>query len=220
MTRILIADDHTMFRQGMQLLLDAQPECTVVATVRNGEEALSAMQQLQPDVVLMDINMPVLNGYETTLKASTEFPAIGIIALSMLADKMSVGKMLEAGAKGYLFKNADETELLTAIDHVRQGAYYVTPEMDPVLQDFLKRDKDRQRGYIKWETHPLSSRELDVLKGVIAGLTNQEIADNLFISNRTVDTHRKNILTKLQMKNTAMLVKYALENRSFLGLPE
>lgn len=220
MIRILIADDHSMFIHGLKMILGSHKDFEVAGTASNGIEVLETLRHTPADVVIMDINMPVLSGYEAMLLVAKEFPKVRVLALSMLADKASVMKMLEAGAYGYLYKNADEQELTEAIRTVVQDAYFVTAEMQPVLEEFLKRQKDKQRGYLSYDVHPLSTREIEILKHIIEGLTNQEIADKLFLSNRTVDTHRKNILAKLDLKNTAALVKYAMEKKAFLGLGE
>jgi DNA-binding NarL/FixJ family response regulator len=218
MIKLLIADDHTMFLNGLRMLLATNPNYHVMGTAQNGTEVLDILNKEEIDVVLMDINMPVLSGYDATIILNKRFPNTKIIVLSMLADAASVRKMLEAGAQGYIFKNAGEEELFEAIDTVAQEAYFVTEGMQDVLQDFLKKKKDVLKGYEKMETNPLSQREIEILKMIMDGNTNNEIADKLFLSNRTVDTHRKNILAKLQLKNTAALVKYATEKAVFLGI--
>ncbi len=218
MIRILLADDHSMFLQGLKMILAGTENLEVVGLAGNGEEVLQAVRAGGIDLVILDINMPVLSGYEATLQLAKEFPQLPVLALSMLGDSASVMKMLEAGAGGYLFKNADEAELLQAIEIIAGGGYYVTPEMQPVLTQFEKRERDKERGYLKYDVHPLSTREVEILGLIVDGLTNLEIADKLFLSPRTVDTHRKNILAKLELKNTAALVKYALEKKAFLGL--
>ena len=217
---ILIADDHTMFANGLKMILGTNTQFNVDLYAANGIDALACLRANEVDVVLMDINMPVLNGYETTLLAAKEFPQLKIVALSMLSDKSSVLKMLEAGAMGYIFKNAGEDELIKAIETVMDGSYYVTEDMTDVLNKFEKLQKDISKGYAKHSQNILSQREVEILKLIIDGLTNNDIADKLFLSNRTVDTHRKNILAKLELKNTAALVKYAVENKAFLGIAE
>lgn len=218
MIKVLIADDHTMFLHGLKMLLSNNKKYEVVATAANGAEILQLLKELEVDVILMDINMPVLTGYEATLVLAKQHPDVKIVALSMLADSTSVMKMLEAGALGYIFKNADEAELFEAIDTVYDGEYYLAPSMQPMLKEYLKKKKEVARGYEKMDTHPLSAREIEILKHIMEGMTNQSIADLLYLSNRTVDTHRKNILAKLKLPNTAALVKYATEKAAFLGL--
>jgi len=220
MIRILIADDHTMFINGLQMLLSSNGNYDITAIAHNGKEILDLLTDHKIDLILMDINMPIVSGYEATLLITKKYPDVKIIALSMLADAVSVGKMLEAGVDGYIFKNANESELIEAIDTVMKGDYFVTAEMEPVLQKLLKKKKDVDKGYATMETNPLSVREIEILKFIMNGLTNNEIADRLFLSPRTVETHRKNILAKLEIKNTAGLVKYAIEKAVFLGLNE
>lgn len=218
MIQILIADDHNMFLNGLKMLLSTNRKYAVAGEAHNGAEILQILKEIPIDVILMDINMPVLTGYEATLVISKQYPDIKIIALSMLADNTSVMKMLEAGAHGYIFKNADEQELYDAIDSVHADAYYLPADLQPLLSEYLKKRRDVDRGYEKIDTHPLSTREIEILKYIMNGLTNNEIADLLFLSNRTVDTHRKNILSKLGLNNTAALVRYATEKAAFLGL--
>lgn len=217
MANILIADDHSMFLQGLKLMLTSDRH-QVIGTASNGEELIRVFAPDQTDIIILDINMPVLNGYETTIRIMKEYPDMRIIALSMLADATSVSRMLDAGVLGYLFKNASEEELLQCIDAVMLYDYYVTEEMYPVLVEHQKKKKDLEKGYGKAEYHTLSKREIEIVRLIVEGLTNQDIAERLYLSVRTVDTHRNNILTKLQLKNTAMLVKYALEKGAFLGL--
>ena len=213
MIKILIADDHPMFIKGLKMLLYTSANFAVVAQANTGLEVMECLKAQAIDVVLMDINMPLLSGYDATILAAKQFPDVHIIAFSMLADATSVRKMLEAGAQGYIFKNAEETELFAAIDAVFHHEYYVTKDMQHVLTDFLKKKRDVEKGYDNMETNPLSEREVEILKLIMEGLTNNEIADRLFLSHRTVDTHRKNILAKLDLKNTAALVKYATEKQ-------
>jgi len=218
MINLLIADDHNMFINGLKMLLASEKKYKVTAIAHNGTEVLSQLRAFPIDIVLMDINMPVLSGYEAALVMEKQFPDVRIIALSMLADASSVRKMLEAGAHGYIFKNTDEKELFLALETVYDYGYFVTEEMQPVLKEYLKRKKDIEKGYEKPDVHPLSEREIEILKLIMEGLTNVLIAEKLYLSNRTVDTHRKNILAKLGLKNTAALVKYAVENAAFLSL--
>lgn len=219
MIKILIADDHMLFLKGMSMLFQTEQEkYKVIGTVHNGAQVVSFISEQEVDVVLIDINMPQMNGYEAILHTLKINPSIKFIALTMLADASSVRKVLEAGALGYLFKNVDEQELFACIEHVAQGGHYVTPSMEHILEEHFKKQKDIKKGYEKANANPLSVREIEILRLIIEGHTNQDIADLLFLSARTVDTHRKNILAKLQIKNTAALVKYALDHAPFLGL--
>jgi DNA-binding NarL/FixJ family response regulator len=212
MRTILIADDHTMFINGLKLLLSSLPGYEVAAVAENGQLALDRLADGPMDILLMDVNMPVLNGYQTTFQVREKYPEVKIIILSMLADELSVRKLLEAGAHGYLFKNADADELYEALDTVLRGEIYITREIREKLAPVR-----RNRG-LEEESVKLSSREIDIAKQIMEGLTNGEIADKLFLSVRTVETHRKNILAKLNLKNTASLVKYLMDNKPFLNL--
>ncbi|MGA9651598.1 response regulator [Pedobacter sp.] len=215
MVKILIADDHNMMINGLKLILAVRTDFNVIATANNGLEAIELIKKDKPEVVLLDINMPLLNGYQTLQVIKTDFPDVKVIVLSMSADRKSVLSMLEAGANSYLFKNTDDKTLFKAIDEVSNGRYYVSTEIQDVLEEFLSGHKDYSK---KSNQKILSSREIEIVKLITDGNTNAEIADILFLSIRTVDTHRKNILYKLGLNNTATLVKYAIENKIFLGL--
>ncbi len=216
MIRILIADDHGMFIKGLKMILSTYNNMKVIGLANNGKEVLEFLKKEEVDVIMMDINMPEMNGYEATLAATKLYPTINVIAFSMLVSASSVMNMLEAGAKGYLAKNADEEELIQAIHTVYGDEYFVTKEYSDVLLNFKKgRNKLDVK---KMESRLLSKRETEILQMIINGDTNYDIAEKLFLSNRTVDTHRKNILAKLNQKNTASLVNFAFENKAFLGL--
>jgi DNA-binding NarL/FixJ family response regulator len=208
--KILIADDHTMFINGLRLLLSDTGKYDVVAVAYNGQEALNILAEQRIDIVLMDVNMPKLNGYQATFKIKEQYPGVKVIVLSMLADELSVNKMLEAGADGYLFKNADEEELFESLDAVLRGEIYITKE----VRNRINVSKNKSNT----SEARLSSREIDIANLIVNGLTNQEIADTLCLSVRTVETHRKNILAKLELKNTASLVKYLIDNKPFIDV--
>ncbi|GAA4210028.1 response regulator transcription factor [Pedobacter jeongneungensis] len=214
MIKILIADDHNVLINGLKLILAVRSDFKVIAVANNGAEVIDLVKNERPDVVLLDINMPVLNGYQTLGILKSEYPDIKVIILSMLNDKRNVLNMLEAGAKGYLFKDTDDKHLFKAIDCIYNGEYYVSESLRNILEEFLLSNKYQD----KKNKHLLSSRELEIVSLIIDGNTNAEIADLLFLSTRTVDTHRKNIFYKLSLNNTASLVKYALENKAYLGL--
>jgi DNA-binding NarL/FixJ family response regulator len=214
MIKLLIADDHNVLINGLKLILAVRKDFKVIAVANNGAEVIDLVKNERPDVILLDINMPVLNGYQTLKIIESDYPEIKVIILSMLNDKRNVLNMLEAGAKGFLFKDTDDKNLFMAIDYVYQGAYYVSYGLEDILEEFLCYNKYPS----KKNKHILSSRELEIVSLIVEGNTNAEIADLLFLSTRTVDTHRKNIFYKLNLNNTALLVKYALENKAFLGL--
>jgi len=215
MVNILIADDHNMMINGLKLILAVRTDFNVIATANNGLEAIELIRRDKPDVILLDINMPLLNGYQTLQVIKSDFPEVKVIVLSMAADRKSVLSMLETGANAYLFKNTDDKTLFKAIDEVMSSKYYVSNEIQDILEEFLAGNRTPAK---KTAQKLLSSREIEIVKLITDGNTNGEIADILFLSVRTVDTHRKNILYKLKLNNTASLVKYAIENKIFLGL--
>lgn len=219
MIKILLVDDHVLFLKGVHMLLNLEPEkYDVSGYAHNGQAAIDSLACQPIDVVLMDINMPVMNGYGAIFKIRQSYPNVKIISLTMHADDACVMRVLEAGALGYLFKNVDETELFDCIETVNQGAHYVTSSKKHVLDTFHKKIRDVEKGYEKVLQHPLSNREIEIVKYIMQGKTNQDIAGILFLSHRTVDTHRKNILEKLALNNTAALVKYASDYAPFLGI--
>lgn len=204
--RIILADDHGLFLSGMKGLLSRRPECEVVGTASNGVECLELIRTSGHDVVLMDIDMPVMNGIEATEKAVAENPGEKIITLSMHGDDEFYFRMVEAGAKGFILKNSDIDEVLAAVRTVCEGGTYFSQEL---LQQLVGNLKTIQNG------HPedmLSEREKEILLLICKGLSNQEIGEKLFISKRTVDKHRANILEKTGCRNTANLVVWAIKN--------
>ena len=162
--------------------------------------------------------MPVMNGYETCIELANQYPNIKVIALSMYIEHTNIKKMLQAGVHGYVYKNADSDTLLTAIETVMQDGYYIEEEAQYILKDYLSKKKDEGRGYYRFKKFELTTREKEIVKYIIDGFTNQEIATSLYVSIRTIDTHRKNVLSKLGLKNTATLVKYAMDNKVYLGI--
>jgi DNA-binding NarL/FixJ family response regulator len=216
---LLLIDDHSLFLDGLQLMLGSNKNIEIKGVAHHGKEALAFLEKNSNiDLILMDINMPVMNGYETCIELAVRYPQIKVIALSMYIEHTNIKKMLEAGVHGYVYKNADAETLHKAIDSVMQDDYYVEAEAQHILKDYLNKKKDESKGYFKFEKFELTNREKEIVQLIIEGLTNNEIATNLFISNRTVDTHRKNVLSKLGLKNTATLVKYAMENKVYLGM--
>ena len=202
---ILIVDDHTLFRNGLKLLLQHYLPDSVIIESSNGEEALLRVTNKMPDIILMDINMPVMNGVESTRKIIEMNPEACIIALTMHGDESYYYQMIDAGAKGFLLKNSKPDDVLDAIKQVCQGKHYFSEEiMYSVIRNLNKNDTEIP-------DIQLSSRETEVLKMICAGLSNQEIGDKLFISKRTVDNHRASLLEKTQSKNTAQLVIYAIK---------
>ena len=205
---IALVDDHTLFRTGLRGLLSMRDEFNVVADVGSGEEFLEMLPSLDVDVVFMDISMPGINGVETTRRALQQRPDLHVIALSMYGDDHFYKLMLESGASGFLLKDSDIEEVYAAVDAVMAGDNYFSS----VLYGSLTRNLSRIDTPPASDEDFLSEREIEILVEVCAGLSNQEIADKLFISKRTVDKHRANILEKSGCKNTASLVVYAIKN--------
>jgi DNA-binding NarL/FixJ family response regulator len=205
--RIIIADDHQLFRNGLKILLNAFPEFEVVGEASNGEEFLKLLKTTPADVALMDINMPEMDGIEATRKGIKLCPAIDIIALSMYGEEEYYYKMVDAGAKGFLVKDSDISEVKEAILTIRKGGSYFSQEL---LYHVIQKIKHRE---LESKSANLSKREKEILFKICEGLSNQEIAETLFISKRTVDKHRANLLGKTNSKNTASLILFAIRNK-------
>lgn len=202
--RIVLVDDHALFRNGLRGLLESVGDCEVVVEAASGEEFLSLLPDLECDVVFMDISMPGINGAETTRRALQLRPDLRVVTLSMFGDEHYYSAMIEAGACGFLLKDSALDEVLEAIHTVMEGGTFFAEAL-------LDTISSRIRNILECED-ALSTREQEVLVAVCQGLSNQEIADTLFISKRTVDKHRANILEKTGCKNTANLVVYAIKH--------
>ncbi|OGX84596.1 response regulator transcription factor [Hymenobacter glacialis] len=212
MIRVFLVDDHPVVRDGIRSLLEHQTGIEVVGTAGNGQELLDQLPAVPTDLVLVDINMPVMDGYTTTQHLREEYPDIKVLALSMLMEELYIGRMLEAGASGYLLKSTGKEEILHAIHAVMEGKPFLCSEIGlAMLHKVLNLDTHGAAAPAQ-KNQLLSKREMEVLQLIAEGLTNAEIADQLFTSKRTVETHRQNILEKTQAKNTAALVKIALSD--------
>jgi DNA-binding NarL/FixJ family response regulator len=206
--RILLVDDHKLIRHGIQALLREDEDLIVVGEAENGKVALELINSTQPDVILMDIDMPVLSGIETTKIIYDKYPEIKVLALTMHDDPYNIVAFLRAGALGYSHKSINSFELKEAIITVYKGEHYIPADInDSILSGIMK-----QKPVSYNPTVNLTTRELEILKLISQGLTNTKIADKLSISKRTVDTHRQNLLVKLDLNNTASLIKYAVEH--------
>lgn len=205
---ILLVDDHTLFRTGLKMLLDTLPGYTVTGEASNGYEFLNLIRRNQYDIVFLDIEMPEISGIEAAKRAIEIDPELKIITLSMYGDEEYYDQMLNAGAKGFLLKNSNLQEVKAAIDTVMEGGNYFSQEL---MQNLLKNYKltKEQKG----TESELSEREVEILLLISEGLSNQEIGDKLYISKRTVEKHRANILDKTNCKNTAGLIMYAIKNQ-------
>ena len=207
--RIILVDDHSLFRNGLRGLLERNEGFRVVGEAASGEEFLSLLEQesFAADIVFMDFSMPGLDGAQTTERALARRPDLRIITLSMFGEESYYSRMVEAGARGFLLKDSDIGDVLEAIAAVMGGGSYFSPRL---LSSLTGRMHAREHDELADDQ--LSSREREILVAVCRGLSNQEIADELFISKRTVDKHRANILEKTGCKNTASLVVYAIRN--------
>jgi DNA-binding NarL/FixJ family response regulator len=208
MIRMLLADDHTLFREGVRALFAAETDIEVVGEAADGEEAVRKTGELRPDVVVMDILMPGMNGIEATQRICRTYPGTKVLALSMYDDEEHVQRLLTAGASGFMLKRATHDELIKAVREVMEGG---TP-LDPAVASKLVKDYVRrvQSPPDRGSPGELTARELEILRWVAEGLTNTEIAEKLGLSRKTVDVHRTNLMRKLDLHDVTELVKYAL----------
>jgi DNA-binding NarL/FixJ family response regulator len=203
--RILLADDHAVVRQGFKMILDAQPDMEIVGEAGNGREAVDLAEQLRPDVVVMDVAMPELNGIEATRRLASSVPHARVVALSMHKDSVYVREILRAGARGYLLKDSGAADLVAAIHAVASGESYLSPAVsNAVLDDY--------RRHVTNPIDLLTSREREVLQLLAEGKTNKEIAGLLNLSVYTVEAHRGRIMEKLNLHSINDLVRFAVRN--------
>lgn len=208
--KLVIADDHEIFRDGFKLMLSKFPEIILVGEAGNGRELLELIEKQNPDVILTDIKMPVMDGIEATKKIAELYPDKGVIGLSMYDDDELIIEMLEAGAKGYLIKNAGKDQIIEAIKTVYTDEPYYCKTTSHKLTQMIA--KSRFNPYKKTEKVEFSEREKEIIACICDEMTNKEIGDKLFISVRTVEGHRLKILEKMNVKNTVGLVVYAIKN--------
>jgi DNA-binding NarL/FixJ family response regulator len=206
--KIIIVDDHTLFRNGLRILINNMEDYQVIAEAANGKQFIEILEKELPDLVLLDINMPVMDGIEAATIAHEKYPELKIITLSMYGEEDYYYKMVNAGVKGFVLKNSDIKEVKAAMDMVYEGGSFFSSELLQNLVNSLKSAPKSKEFHTE-----LSEREMEILILICQGLSNQEIGDKLFISKRTVDKHRANILEKSESKNTAQLVVYAIKNR-------
>jgi len=208
MINILIADDHQMFIDGLRSLLEDSQDIRVVGEARNGTEVLARCGEQAVDIVIMDINMPEMDGIQATRELLRKHPAMKILGLSMYNDREYISDILKAGAMGYILKNTGKQTLLSAIHTLQSGSNYLGEEVSKtLLNSFMKNPQ------VSHMIEKLSGREKEVLECIATGRTTHEIAEQLFISKNTVETHRKNLLYKLKARNTAELVNNAYKQR-------
>ena len=203
--RVLLADDHKILRKGVQMLIDAQVDMEVVGEAKTGREAIEVARTLLPDVVVMDISMPELNGIEGTRQICDELTGTKVLALSMHKDSVYVREILRAGARGYLVKDSEDDDLVRAIRSVHRGEAFLSPAIsDAVLSDY--------RRHVSNPVDLLTSREREVLTMVAEGKTNKEIAGVLNLSVYTVESHRGSVMEKLNLHNSGDMVRFAIRN--------
>lgn len=205
--KIILADDHQLFRNGLRILLEAFDDFEICGEAVNGAEVIKILENTDCDLVLMDIDMPVMDGIDATRESLAINPDVKIIALSMYGEEEYYHRMVEAGAKGFLLKDSDINEVKEAIVNVHNGGNYFSQEL---LQHVIQKIRSRET---ETKHANLSNREKEILYNICEGLSNQEIAERLFISKRTVDKHRANLLSKTNSKNTASLILYAIKNK-------
>ncbi len=206
--RLLLADDHNVVRSGMRSLLEREPDLEVIGEVASGREAVLLAKKLRPDIVLMDVTMPDLNGVEATRQINAEVPEVKVIGLSMHSRREFVEGMLQAGAAGYQLKSCSIDDLCAAIRAVAEDKVYLDPNIAGLVVEGYRRHLEDSG---EEKAAPLSPREREVLQLVAEGLTSKEIADRLFLSSKTVALHRQQIMSKLGIRTVAGLTKYAIK---------
>ena len=211
-TTVLLVDDHSMIRFGLKSFLE-DDNIKVVGEAKNGIEALNLLESIKPDVLVTDIMMPEMDGIELATQVAEKYPSLPVLALSMMNENHNIKKMLSAGAKGYVLKDCSQKELIEAIETVSKGKSYYTEEVTQIIMDgLLSKPKPKSRTV---SDVSLTEREQEVLHMICKEKTNSEIADVLFISIRTVEAHKRNLIEKTGCKNVAGLVLYAVERNLF-----
>ena len=205
-TRVLLADDHALVRAGFRTLLESLPGVRVVADTDNGREALRLIEEHRPDIVFMDISMPELNGLEATARVATEFPSVRVVILSMHANEEYVLRALQAGAAGYLLKDADPVELELALTAVARGDTYLSPPVSRhVIDEYVRRVTE---GHSPLES--LTPRQREVLQLIAEGSTTRQMAQMMGVSAKTIETHRTQLMERLDIHDIAGLVRFAI----------
>jgi two-component system response regulator NreC len=210
-TSILIVDDHQLVLDGLAALIEHLPAYDLLSTAKNGQEAIKLVEVLRPQLVLMDIDMPVMNGLEALSRIKKEFADTKVIMLTMHGEPALVKKVIELGAEGYVLKNADKEEFEEALEKVSANKSFFSPELTRQLAGG-KRQEYNDSHQDTLLLAELTARELEILKLIAEGFSNKEIGEQLFISHRTVDTHRTNLMKKLDVHNIAGLVRFAMNN--------
>lgn len=206
--KLIVTDDHKIIREGIKALLAGDKSIKIVGEAHDSDSLMDLLKREKADIVLLDINMEGKNGIEITAELKEQYPDLKVVILSMLDYENYVSKAIENGARGYLVKNAGKDELSVALRLVASGSTFISPSISLNLLN----NRSESNNPVHSEQESLSKRELEVLHLIADGYTNAEIADKLFNSKRTIETHRQNILEKTRSKNTASLIKYAIKN--------
>lgn len=208
MIKILIVDDHQMFLDGIKTMLSKEKNIEVVAEANNGRQALEKLTEVTVDMVITDINMPEMSGTELTKRIKELYPQVKVLVLTMYNDREIIHEIVMTEAEGYILKNSDKRELMNAINRIADhGTYYSNEVISIMTENYVKKEKIRDK------THELSSREKEIIALICQELTTAEIAEKLFLSPLTVETHRKNILRKTNSKTLVGLIKFAIDNK-------
>ncbi len=203
--QVLLADDHAILRKGIRMLIDSQADMEVVGEAKTGREAIEEARRLKPDIVVMDISMPELNGIEATRQIGESLPQTRVVALSMHKDSVYVREILRAGARGYLVKDSEDDDLLRAIRSVHRGEAFLSPSIsDAILVDY--------RRFVSNPIDLLTSREREILAMIAEGKSNKDIANALNLSVYTVESHRGSLMEKLNLHNTGDIVRFGIRN--------
>lgn len=215
--RIVLGDDHTLMRQGLRKILEEKPEWEVAAEAGNGRDAVKKILEMKPDVAILDIAMPQLNGIEATRQITRRAPSVQVLILSMYSDEAYIIQALQAGARGYLLKDSADADLIRAVAAVAQGKSFFSPTVAKVMLDDYVRHLAERGITDRFET--LSEREREVFQLIAEGRSNKEVAEVLHLSPGTVETHRAHIMEKLDLHSTAEIVLYAVRKGVIAGAP-
>ncbi len=212
--KIVLADDHQMFLDGLYSLLSQMEQIEIMATANNGKQLLDKLRRIPYcEMAVVDMHMEVMDGIETTRKIKQEFPHIRVIGLTMENDLNSIKEMLDAGASGYILKNTGKTELEIALEKVAVGEFYLSQSVGNQLAQEMLHNRQQKQDSKESSLSCLTEREIEILKMVAGEMTSQEIADKLFISPKTVETHRKNLMKKIRVNNSLGVYKFALKHK-------